>query len=46
MEYNIKDPKVKVNNIKLLPAPEAYFYYKNIFPGKFYTEYINLKLAK
>ncbi len=37
LEYNSKDPKgwAKVNNVKLLSV-YAYFYYKNIYPGKLF----------
>ncbi len=36
LEYNSKDPKG--NNVKLLSVyeTEAYFYYKNIYPGKLF----------
>ncbi len=38
LEYNSKDPKAKVNNVKLLSVyeTEAYFYYKNIYQGKLF----------
>ncbi len=37
LEYNSKDAN-EVNNVKLLSVyeTEAYFYYKNIYPGKLF----------
>ncbi len=51
LEYNSKDPKAKVNNVKLLSVyeTEAYFYYKNIYQGKLFLrrrQNFNLKLSK